>query len=134
MILRSFTAIVALTLLSTIAYGQAEDANAFLNKVNSNHDKTISLTELNSYASKRFDALNRNGDKTLSRAELGDRISDADFKAANTGKHRDQTLSKREFIRYADLLFREANTKGHHSLSADELNSPAGQKLMKLLD
>lgn len=135
MIARFGTAIACAILLAGAAYAQsAMDADAFLSKVNQNNDKTLSMRELNAYASKKFDELNTTGHKTLSRKEIGDRISDADFNAANTGLHKeDQTLSKDEFIGYTDRLFKEANTKGKKSLSATELGTPAGEKLITLL-
>ncbi len=111
----------------------APDASAFLSKVNQNNDKTLSIREANAYAAKKFQELNAKGTRTLSRQELAGRISDADFNAANTEHRKDQTLSKSEFISYVDHLFRQANTKGGKTLSVDELGSPAGQKLMILL-
>lgn len=120
-------------LLSTAAAYAQSDPAAFLKEVNRDNDKTLSLQELNYFAVKKFHELNTKGTKTLSRRELGDRISDADFAAANTDRRKDQTLSLSEFIKYVDLLFREANTKGTKTLSLAELSSPAGHKLIRLL-
>jgi hypothetical protein len=111
----------------------ATDPTAFLNEVNKNNDKTLSLKEVDAYAAKKFRELNRNGTRTLSRQELGDRISDADFSAANTGHRKDQTLSKAEFMSYVDRLFKEANSRGAKTVSVEELSSPAGEKLITLL-
>ncbi len=124
--------LVSLILCSTTAYAQSDPA-AFLSKVNKDNDKTISLSELNTYAAAKFGELNTKGPKSLSRTEVGGRLSDSDFKAANNGNKKDMTLSKREFVKYVDYLFKEANTKGDKTLSVRELNSPAGQKLIKLL-
>jgi hypothetical protein len=135
MIIRLGAAIAGIILFAGAGYAQsATDVDAFLSKVNQDNDKTISMRELNAYALKKFDELNTTGHKTLSRKELGDRISDTDFDAANTGHHKDQTLSWSEFIAYVDRLFKEANTKGHKSLSATELGSPTGEKLITLLN
>jgi hypothetical protein len=38
-----------------------------------------------------------------------------------------------EFKAYVDNLFREANTVGEKTLSEDELKTPAGEKLIRLL-
>ncbi len=134
MIARIGAAIAGIILLAGAGYAQsATDADAFLSKVNQNNDKTLSMRELNAYASKKFEELNTTGHKSLSRKELGDRISDTDFDAANTNHHKDQTLTQGEFIAYADRLFKEANTKGQKSLSLSELGSPAGEKLITLL-
>lgn len=123
-----------LFLLPLAAHAQTtEDSATFFKAVNQNNDQTLSLKELNSYATKKFEKLNTKGTKTLSREELGDRISDADFDVANKGHRKDRTLSEREFKGYVDSLFRQANSKGKRTLNADELGSPAGQKLIKLL-
>jgi hypothetical protein len=125
-------------LLSTTAAYAQSDPSAFLSKVNKDNDKTLSMHELNAYAARKFVELNTRGSKSLfhaslSRTELGDRISDSDFEKANTGHRKDETLSRSEFINYADLLFEKANRRGDKTLSVDELGSPAGRKLMKLL-
>jgi hypothetical protein len=123
---------VVILVSSATAYAQS-DPSAFLSKVNKDNDKTLSLGELNTYAAARFGELNTKGTKSLSRTEVGDRLSDSDFKIANNGNEKDMTLTEHEFIKYVDHLFKEANAKGHKTLSAAELNSPAGQKLIRLL-
>ncbi len=125
--------LASLVILSTPAAYAQSDASAFLRKVNKDNDKTISLPELNAYAAKKFVEINTRGHKSLSRKELGNRISESDFKVANNGNRKDQTLSKSEFIKYVDLLFKDANAAGDKTLSVDELGSPAGRKLIKLL-
>jgi hypothetical protein len=92
--------LASIILLSTTAAYAQSDPNAFLSRVNKDNDKTISLGELNAYAANKFVELNTKGKKSLSRTEVGDRLSDADFKAANNGNKKDMTLSKREFITY----------------------------------
>lgn len=134
MISRLGVAIAGLILFAAAGYAQsAMDPDAFLKAVNRNNDQTLSMRELNAYASKKFTKLNTTGHKSLSRAELGDRISDADFDAANTNHHKDQTLTRGELVAYVDRLFKEANTKGTKTLSLTELRSPAGEKLITLL-
>jgi hypothetical protein len=108
----------------------------FNTEVNTNNDQTISLKELHVFAMKKFNELNKAGDKTLSMDELSGRISKADFDEANTGAKKSPThptLSRTEFSGYVQKLFREANTKGTRSLSAVELDTPAGKKLIMLL-
>jgi hypothetical protein len=135
MMVRLVAAMVSAILFVSAAYAQGAgtDAGSFLSEVNRNNDQTLSMKELNSYAAKKSTELNTAGHKSLSRAELGDRISDADFDAANTHHNKDQTLTRAEFVTYVDGLFREANTKGSKTLSIDELGTPAGQKLITLL-
>lgn len=121
---------------ASVSFAQSMSAADFIKEVNTNNDQTISLKELDTFAMKKFGELNKTGDKTLSMDELNGRISKTDFDAANTGIKKSSnhpSLSKAEFSAYADKLFKEANTKGTNSLSADELNTPAGQKLIMLL-
>lgn len=138
---RTYIAVVAL-LAATGTAALAESPAEFLKAVNTNHDRTLSLPEIQAYALKRFAALDTHKDGTLSKVELGDRISDDDFKIADT-KHdaRPLTLSKAEFSIYVSKLFAEANKNvkpGHTdvdgTLSAAELATPAGKKLIKLLE
>ena len=127
-------------LLAPVALAE-DSASAFMNKVNANADQTLSLKEVDAYAMKRFDELNTNKDRTLSMKELAGRLSEAEFKEANTSHRRDRTLSRDEFKAYVDKLFVEANIhpeQGHAAadgtLSKNELETKAGKKLMKLLD
>jgi hypothetical protein len=131
---RLWLIMAGIILLTGAGYAQsAMDGDAFLSEVNQNNDKTLSIRELDAYASKKFKELNTTGHKSLSRTELGDRISDTDFDAANTNHRKDQTLTQGEFVAYVDRLFKKANTKGQKSLSLSELESPAGEKLIALL-
>ena len=121
----------------------AEETPAtFLKKVNHDADKTLSLPEVTAYALKRYAALDADHDGTLSEKELGDRISPEDFALADT-KHGagERTLSKVEFTNYVAKLFAAANenvkagdTKVDSTLTEEELGTPAGLKLIKLLD
>ena len=138
--IRAFGAVVAL--IAAIRPALAESPAEFLKAVDANHDKTLSLVEVQVYALKRFAALDTKKDGTLSRSEIGDRMSDDDFKVANT-KHetRNPTLSKAEFTIYVAKLFAAANktvrsgrTDVDGTLSATELATPAGEKLIKLLE
>ena len=120
----------------------AETPATFLAKVDHDADKTLSLPEVTTYALKRYAALDVDHDGTLTETELGDRISPEDFALADT-KHGAgaRTLSKVEFTTYVAKLFAAANervkpgdTKVDSSLTEDELGTPAGLKLIKLLD
>ncbi len=121
----------------TAARAEGMSAEAFLKKVNTNADKTLSLDELNLYAKKRFAELETDKDKTLDQKELKGRLSEAGMTSADTDK--DKSVDEAEFVTYAHKLFDEANvhhkageTK-HPTLSERELETPAGQKLITLL-
>ena len=110
----------------------AMGAKAFMKAVNGDADKTISKAELDAYAKQRFAALEADNDKTLDQKELKGRLSAAGMAMADTDK--DKTVDEAEFTGYADKLFDEANKKGDVTLSVEELASPAGKKLIQLLE
>jgi hypothetical protein len=130
-------AIVGALLVSGAALGQsAPTAAAFLKMVAPHNSKTISLSQLDAYAKKKFGRLEKQGEKALSMADLDGRMSQADFDAANTKRGNSSaapTLSRTEFLAYVGKLFSEANTVGQKTLSETELNTPAGEKLITLL-
>lgn len=135
-LISNVVAISGILLFASSSFAQSMSADEFLKEVNTDNDKTISLQELDAFALKKFSELNKPGDETLSMDELEGRISKADFDEANTGRQKlstHPTLSNAEFSAYVDKLFREANAKGTKSLSATELNTPAGKKLIRLL-
>jgi hypothetical protein len=134
-----FSAVVAMAgvlLVSGAGFGQSGPTAAdFLKMVGTDNSKTISLQEIDSFATKKFDELKKPGEEALSMADLHGRISQTDFDAANTtrGNSAVPTLSKDEFLAYVDKLFREANTVGEKTLSEAELKTAAGEKLIRLL-
>jgi hypothetical protein len=133
-----FSAVVAIAsvlLVSGAGVGQSSPSAAdFLKIVAADNSKTISLSEIDAFAMKKFGELKKPGQEALSMADLGGRISRADFDAANTARgNAVPTLSKAEFSAYVDKLFREANTVGEKTLSETELKTPAGEKLIRLL-
>jgi hypothetical protein len=133
-----FSAVVAVAgvvLVAAAGFGQsAPSASEFLKMVDTDHDKTISIPEIDAFATRKFNELKKPGEEALSMADLGGRISQADFDAANTTRgNAVATLSKVEFLAWIDKLFREANTVGEKTLSEEELKTPAGEKLIRLL-
>ena len=139
------TTMASIAIGPTFVPGQAFAAEApetFMSKVNQDKDKTLSLPEVTAYALKRFAALDVDHDGTLTDAELHGRLSPEDFATADT-KHGTgtRTLSKAEFTTYVATLFAAANTHVKTgqtdvdgTLSVGELGTPAGLKLIKLLE
>ena len=136
------TTLALAALLTTVDMAWATSPADFLKAANTNHDNTLSLIEVQNYALKRFAALDKEHDGKLTKAELGDRISDEDFKAANIHREtKTPTLSTTEFSLFVSKLFAAANanvksgrTDVDGTLSEAELATPAGEKLMRLLD
>jgi hypothetical protein len=133
-----FTAVVALTgvlLISGAGLGQSGPSAAdFLKMVATDNSNTISLPQIDALATKKFDELKRPGEGALSMDDLRGRISQEDFDAANTTRgNAVPTLSRIEFLAWVEKLFKEANTVGEKTLSEQELKTPAGEKLIRLL-
>jgi hypothetical protein len=130
-------AIVGVLLASSAGVAQSGPTAAdFLKMIATGNGKTISLPEIDAFATKKFDELKKPGQEALSMADLRGRISQEDFDAANTTRGNSSavpTLSRAEFSAYVDKLFREANTVGEKTLSETELKTPAGEKLIRLL-
>jgi hypothetical protein len=133
-----FSAVVGFAgvlLASSAGVGQSVTTAAdFLKMVATDKSNTISLPQIDALATKKFDELKRPGEGALSMDDLRGRISQEDFDAANTTRgNAVPTLSRIEFLAWVDKLFREANTVGEKTLSEQELKSPAGEKLIRLL-
>jgi hypothetical protein len=129
-------AVIACVLMVSDASNAQSSPSAadFLKLVASRDSKTISLQEVDAFATKKFGELKKQGEQSLSMADLRGRISQADFDAANTTRgNAVPTLSQAEFLAYVDRLFKEANTVGEKTLSETELKTPAGEKLILLL-
>ncbi len=103
---------------------------AFLKAVDKDSDGTVTLDEVKAYAAVRFKALETDKDGTLDEKELKGRLSETGFKSANLDG--DKTIDEKEFVAYVETLFKEANDKDT-TLDAKELGTPAGKKLVMLL-
>ncbi len=121
----------SLCLLGSIGLASAQtNPSAFLEKVDLDKDGTVTLDEVKSFASARFKALEKDRDGTLDDRELKGRLAAADFKSANADA--DTTIDEGEFMAYVEKLFKDAND-GDASIDAKELDTPAGKKLVMLL-
>ena len=122
--------LAALGLMGPVGAAIAETPTAFLKAVDKDSDGTVTLDEVTAYASARFDALEKDKDGTLDEKELKGRLGASGFKSANTDA--DKTLDKTEFLGYVEKLFKQANDNDA-TLDAKELGTPAGKKLIMLL-
>jgi hypothetical protein len=90
-----FMGVVAISsiLLAAGAFGQSVPTAAdFIKMVTTDNSKTISLPEIDTFAMKKFGELKKPGEEVLSMVELRDRISQADFDAANTTRGNSATV------------------------------------------
>jgi Ca2+-binding EF-hand superfamily protein len=95
------------------------------------NDGTVDLDEAKKAASALFDKLDRDRDGTLDKAELRGRLSAVEFATADPDK--DGTLSKVEYLKVVENRFKAADPDTDGTLDEKELRSPAGRKLLLLL-
>jgi hypothetical protein len=132
MILRTLWSIpitLALSLLAASAW--AVSGAEVLKQLNRDSDQTLEIPEVIDVAVQVFSAINPDNDLTLERKETEGRLTDADWKAVN--KDNDKTLEMDEWLAIVRLRFNAADANRDGKLTAQELDSPAGQLLIKLL-
>ena len=102
-----------------------------LKRLNHDTDQTLELPEALDAAAKQFQVFNKDNDLTLDKAETAGLVTDAEWKAYN--KDHDGTLELDEWLNIVRARFRAADTKKDGKLTVQELDSPAGQSLLKLI-
>jgi EF hand len=102
-----------------------------LKQLNHDSDQTLELPEALDASTKVFNALNKDNDLTLDKAEVAGIVTDAEWKRYN--RDHDGTLELDEWLRIVRARFNAADIKKDGKLTAQELDGPAGQSLLKLL-
>ncbi len=106
--------------------------DAFMKQYNSNNDGKLTLDQANKAAEARFLILDTDHDGTVDEKEIvPGGVSTQEFQAVNPDK--DKTLDKTEYKNLVKQKFDAADTNHNGSLTKDKLDSPAGHKLMGLL-
>ncbi|HEX9472363.1 MAG TPA: calcium-binding protein [Bradyrhizobium sp.] len=95
------------------------------------NDGTVDLAEAKKAASALFDKLDRDHDGTLDQRELARRLTPKELAAADPDH--DGTLTKDEYLALVEQRFNAADPDHDGTLDAKELNSKAGQALLRLL-
>ena len=124
--------LLAVALGAAVVLPRLAMASDLLEDHDKDHSGSLDLAEVKKAAGAVFDKLDKDHGGTLDRKEIGDRLSDADFKAADPDKS--GTLNRDEFVSVAEKLFKAADSGHDGALSKDDLKSPAGKALEKLLD
>ena len=111
-----------------------------LSRVDTDGDKTLSLSEVRSAAAKRYDLMKSKNNGRVTQLQLGGRASTKDTQAIGLGSGLETEVSKEKYLALADKFFDEADARrkpgdapGSGTLDAEELESPAGKKLVGLL-
>ncbi|THD54223.1 MAG: calcium-binding protein [Bradyrhizobium sp.] len=94
-------------------------------------DGTIDLAEAKKAASALFDRLERDHDGTLDKRELARRLTAKELAAADPDH--DGTLTREEYLAVVEQRFSAADPDHDGTLDARELNTKAGQALLRLL-
>jgi len=110
---------------------RADSAGDAVTTWDQDHDGTLDLAEINKAAAAEFDKLDVDHDGTLDMKELGQRVTSAEFIAAD--KDKDGTLDKAEYASIVALRFHAANPDNDATIDAKELRTAAGGRLTELL-
>jgi hypothetical protein len=99
--------------------------------LDTDNDGTVDLAEAKKAASALFDKLERDHDGTLDKRELARRLTPKELAAADPDH--DGTLTKDEYLALVEQRFSAADPDHDGTLDAKELNTKAGQALLRLL-
>jgi hypothetical protein len=125
----TFIALGAVTLAAPLtAFAKV---SADMKMIDPDSDGTVSLTEAQDAAAKKFAILDPDKDGTLDMKEAKGLMSKTTFKAADPDK--DGTIDKTEYMTAVETTFKKADKDGDGTLDAKELSTPAGQKLLSLI-
>ena len=95
------------------------------------NDGTLDLAEVKKAAAALFARLDRDHDGMLDKRELTGRLSAKELAAADPDH--DGTLTAEEYLAVVEQRFNAANPDKDGTLDAKELNTSAGQALLRLL-
>ena len=124
--------LLAVALGAAVVLPRLALASDLLEDHDKDHSGSLDLDEVKKAAGAVFDKLDKDHGGTLDRKEIGSRLSDADFAAADPDHS--GALSRDEFVAAAEKLFKEADAGHDGKLTKDDLKTPAGKALEKLLD
>lgn len=104
-------------------------APANIKALDPDNDSTVSLSEAQAAGAHKFAALDPDGDGTLDAKEAKSVLTD--FSAADPDK--DGTIDKAEYAAAIAAAFKAADPDGDGTVDAAEFATPAGQKLLVLI-
>ena len=118
---------------SVSAQTSGADAIKMFDKDN---DGTIDIEEAKAAAAALFDKLDINHDGTLTQEELGDRATVTQTSSPSPNPYKQfavYTMTKDDYLALTERRFKLADQEHDGKLDAKELESEAGQSLLKLL-
>ncbi len=102
----------------------------------------LTLDEVRDAAAHNYDVIAKANGGKMTILQLGGRVTADDLKAANIGDGEgDEGISKADYLALASRFFAQANVSrkadvspADGTLSQNELSTPAGEKLIRLLE
>jgi hypothetical protein len=126
-------ALAGLLSVAVPAFGQSaspDKAEAFIQKWGGKG--VVSLKEINNAAIVKFGMLDKNHQGRLTESDLSALLTPEQFKQANPDN--DTTIGAEEWFDLVKHRFWAADPDNDGSLDINELRTPAGQALLKLVD
>jgi Ca2+-binding EF-hand superfamily protein len=108
-----------------------DDQGSVMQKIDTDHDGSVSLDEAKKAAIAKFDTLDTDKEGTLDANELTGILGRNDLIKAD--KDKDKTLDKAEFLALVEKLFAAADKDKDGTLDAKELSTEQGRALVALL-
>jgi hypothetical protein len=102
-----------------------------LKEMNHDQDQTLEIPEVITAAAAMFNAINPDHDLTLEAAETKHILTAEEWKQFNADG--DSTLELDEWLAIARARFKAADIGGTGKLTATELDTPAGQSLVRMI-
>ena len=115
---------------------------AMMERLHPKEKGELTMDEARDAAAHNYDVISKANGGKVTLLQLGGRIAPDDLKAANIGDGEgDESVSKADYLALASRFFAEANVSrmadvspADGTLSVTELSTPAGEKLIRLLE
>ena len=128
--------------MATTSVFGAMGGAAMMERLHPKEKGKLTMDEARAAAAHNYDVIFKANGGKVSILQLGGRVTADDLKAANIGDgEADETVSKADYLALASRFFAEANVSrkpdvspADGTLSVDELSTPAGEKLLRLLE
>ena len=135
-------ALAAGVALPTTAAFAVMGKDAILDRLQPKNKNMITMDEMRDAAGRTYDKIAKAHSGKVTLLQLGGRVTPADVKAAKMGEGAfDEPISRADYLALTSRFFSEANTSrkpdvspADGTLSSGELTTPAGVKLMGLIE
>lgn len=115
---------------------------AMMDRLHPKEKGKLTLDEIRDAAAHNYDVIFKANGGKVTMLQLGGRVTAGDLKEAKIGDgEADEPISKADYLVLASRFFAEANVSrkadvspADGTLSANELTTPAGKKLLRLLE